>query len=264
VVQDFQDAYTLNVRQLMKCCVEEITPDGRLIPACAYNSVGYREQVREQLSGVPVAPVAPNAQPLQPLLDRRPTAPAPPPGGTAPRGGATPLTLAGSSRRLDPDGRPREGLLRKRLLERGGALAVGERFDPGGAALTSRLARALRVGPGSAVVDVACGVGASTIQMVRETGADALGVDLSAELLAKARSAAVAAELDGPVRFLEGDAEALPLDTGSADAVLCECALCTFPDKRRAAGEMARVLRPGRRLGLADMVPSRNVSRRSW
>ncbi len=67
-VQDFQDAYTLNVRQLMKCCIEQITPDGRLIPFCAYNSVGYREQVREQLSGVPVAPVVPNAAPLQPLL----------------------------------------------------------------------------------------------------------------------------------------------------------------------------------------------------
>jgi len=68
VVQDFQDPYTLNVRQLMKCCVEEITPDGRLIPFCAYNSVGYREQVREQMSGVPVAGVVPNAAPLQPLL----------------------------------------------------------------------------------------------------------------------------------------------------------------------------------------------------
>ncbi len=68
VVQDFQDPYTLNVRQLMKCCVEEITPDGRLIPFCAYNSVGYREQVRAQLSGVPVEPVVPNARELQPLL----------------------------------------------------------------------------------------------------------------------------------------------------------------------------------------------------
>jgi uncharacterized radical SAM superfamily Fe-S cluster-containing enzyme len=71
VVQDFQDPYTLNVRQLMKCCVAEIVPDGRLIPFCAYNSVGYREQVRAQLSGVEVAPVVPNATPLQPLL--RPT-----------------------------------------------------------------------------------------------------------------------------------------------------------------------------------------------
>ncbi len=54
VIQDFQDPYTLNVKQLMKCCVEEITPDGRLIPFCAYNSVGYREQVRAQLSGTAV------------------------------------------------------------------------------------------------------------------------------------------------------------------------------------------------------------------
>ena len=68
IVQDFQDAYTLNVRQLMKCCVEEITPDGRLIPFCAYNSVGYREQVRAQQSGARIDPVVPNARPLAPLL----------------------------------------------------------------------------------------------------------------------------------------------------------------------------------------------------
>jgi len=68
VIQDFQDPYTLNVKALMKCCVEEITPDGRLIPFCAYNSVGYREQVREQLSGVPIPNIVPNATGLQPVL----------------------------------------------------------------------------------------------------------------------------------------------------------------------------------------------------
>jgi hypothetical protein len=68
VVHDFQDPYTLNVKQLMKCCVEEITPDGRLIPFCAYNSVGYREQVRAQMSGVPVADMVPNSTQLQPLI----------------------------------------------------------------------------------------------------------------------------------------------------------------------------------------------------
>jgi uncharacterized radical SAM superfamily Fe-S cluster-containing enzyme len=50
VIQDFQDPYTLDVHKLRKCCVSEITPDGRLIPFCAYNSVGYREQVRLEMS----------------------------------------------------------------------------------------------------------------------------------------------------------------------------------------------------------------------
>ena len=68
VIQDFQDSYTLNVKQLMKCCVEEITPDGRLIPFCAYNSVGYREQVRQQLSGAAVPLSVPNAVQLAPVL----------------------------------------------------------------------------------------------------------------------------------------------------------------------------------------------------
>jgi hypothetical protein len=51
VVQDFQDPYTLDTEKLRKCCVSEIVPDGRLIPFCAYNSVGYREQVRLAMSG---------------------------------------------------------------------------------------------------------------------------------------------------------------------------------------------------------------------
>ena len=40
VAQDFQDPWTLDVEKLRKCCVAEIVPDGRLIPFCAYNSVG--------------------------------------------------------------------------------------------------------------------------------------------------------------------------------------------------------------------------------
>ena len=72
VIQDFLDPYTLNVKQLMKCCVMEITPDGRLIPFCAYNSVGYREQVRAQMSGVAIADVVPNAAALQPILTLSP------------------------------------------------------------------------------------------------------------------------------------------------------------------------------------------------
>jgi hypothetical protein len=48
-VKDFMDAYTFDLKKLMKCCVEVIAPDGRMIPFCAYNNVGYREEVREAM-----------------------------------------------------------------------------------------------------------------------------------------------------------------------------------------------------------------------
>jgi hypothetical protein len=66
------DPWTFNVKNVMKCCVEFLVPDGRMIPFCAYNSVGYREQVREQMSGVKVADVVPNAIGLQPLVTDSP------------------------------------------------------------------------------------------------------------------------------------------------------------------------------------------------
>lgn len=72
VIQDFQDPSTLNVKALMKCCVEQLTPDGRMIPFCAYHSVGYREEIREQLTGTPVPAAVPNARELQPILQVSP------------------------------------------------------------------------------------------------------------------------------------------------------------------------------------------------
>ena len=48
-IKDFQDPYTFDIKKLMKCCVEIATPDGRLIPFCSYNNVGYREEVKDEL-----------------------------------------------------------------------------------------------------------------------------------------------------------------------------------------------------------------------
>jgi arsenite methyltransferase len=121
---------------------------------------------------------------------------------------------------------------------------LGDSFHPGGPALTSRLVQALQVGPGDLVVDVACGLGTSACQLAREAGCDVVGVDLAPPEAAD----------DPHVRFVRGDAEALPLADASVDGVLCECAFCTFPDKPAAARELARVLRPGARLALSDLT----------
>ncbi len=53
--RDFMDPWTFNVKNAMKCCVEFLTPDGRMIPFCTYNTVGYREQVTEELKRKRVA-----------------------------------------------------------------------------------------------------------------------------------------------------------------------------------------------------------------
>ena len=49
-VTGFMDAHTFEVRRVMKCCIHELLPDGRLVPFCAYNTVGYREQVLRSLA----------------------------------------------------------------------------------------------------------------------------------------------------------------------------------------------------------------------
>jgi len=147
---------------------------------------------------------------------------------------------------------------------------LGDSFHPGGPELTSRLARALRVGTGNLVVDVASGPGTSAIQVALETGCDVIGVDLAPGNVAAATRRAEKAALAHGVRFVQGDAEALPLDDESADGALCECALCTFPDKATAVRQVARILRPGARLALSDItalpdeLPPQLTSLQAW
>ena len=52
MLQDFMDPWTFNQKNLMKCCKEFLLPGGKQVPFCAYNTVGYREQARQQLMGM--------------------------------------------------------------------------------------------------------------------------------------------------------------------------------------------------------------------
>jgi ubiquinone/menaquinone biosynthesis C-methylase UbiE len=104
------------------------------------------------------------------------------------------------------------------------------------------------------VLDVAAGPGTSAIDLAQHFGCRVTGVDLSEANVAAAQEAAVQAGVATLTHFVAGDAERLPFPDASFDAVICECAFCTFPDKPTAAAEFARVLRSGGRVGLSDLT----------
>lgn len=133
------------------------------------------------------------------------------------------------------------------------SLFLGESYHPGGADLTRRLADMLALQPGDHVLDVATGIGTTALLLADERNVQVVGVDLGEAQVARARSRAADVGLEGRVAFDLGDAERLPAPDASFDAVVCECAFCTFPDKATAAAEIARVLRPGGRVGITDV-----------
>jgi ubiquinone/menaquinone biosynthesis C-methylase UbiE len=139
-------------------------------------------------------------------------------------------------------------------------LLLGDSFHPGGLALTERLGTLLDLAPGVHVLDVAAGQGASAIFLAQRFGCEVVGIDYGSDLIRTATEKAEAAGVGQLTRFEEGDAETLMgIADGSFDAVICECAFCTFPDKRAAAQQFTRVLRTGGYVGLSDLTRAGDV-----
>jgi arsenite methyltransferase len=117
------------------------------------------------------------------------------------------------------------------------------------------------VGVGEQVVDCGSGSGADALIAARLVGPTGrvIGVDLTPEMLAKARRNAELAGLLN-VEFRAGMLEALPVTDGWADVVISNGVLNLVPNKAAALHEMHRVLRPGGRLQLVDIVLSKSVS----
>ncbi len=119
-----------------------------------------------------------------------------------------------------------------------------------------RLVRRLEIEGGEDVLDVACGTGNAAIPAAA-AGGRVVGLDLTPELFAAGRRRAAAAGVE--VEWLEGDAEALPFEDGSFDVVMSTFGCMFAPRQEIVARELARVLRPGGRLGLCSWTPEGGV-----
>jgi ubiquinone/menaquinone biosynthesis C-methylase UbiE len=131
---------------------------------------------------------------------------------------------------------------------------LGDSFHPGGTRLTERLGELLALTSESHVLDVASGRGTSAFHLALSFGCEVTGVDLSEENVHQSTAEALQRGMAERVRFQFGDAERLPFDDETFDAILCECAFCTFPSKLIAAQEFYRVLKLGGQLGLSDLT----------
>ncbi len=133
-------------------------------------------------------------------------------------------------------------------------MLLGDSFHPGGLKLTERLGTLLGLTADSRVLDIASGKGTSALFLAERFGCEVVGIDYSGQNVEQASAAAAAKGMDSLVSFRAGDAERLPASESSFDAIICECAFCTFPDKPAAANEFARVLRSGGGIGLSDLT----------
>jgi ubiquinone/menaquinone biosynthesis C-methylase UbiE len=130
----------------------------------------------------------------------------------------------------------------------------------GGTAATDRLVAEAGVQRDDVVLDVCSGMGGPARYLAWKTGCDVTGLDLTASRVEGATELTRLAKLAQSVRFVHGNALAMPFPDASFTLAIAQEAFAHIPDKPRLVAECARVLRPGGRLVFSDILHGGDLS----
>ncbi len=122
----------------------------------------------------------------------------------------------------------------------------------GGLRVTEQLANLCYITADSYVLEVGSGVGFTACHLAEKTGCRIMGVDLSADMLDWARKRAARKGVEDRCEFRVADAQQLPFEDDTFDAMLCESVTAFVPNKAKALGEYRRVVKPGGWVGLNE------------
>ncbi len=122
----------------------------------------------------------------------------------------------------------------------------------GGLASTRELIELCGIGEGMHVLDVGCGVGATAVLLVQQYGCRVTGVDRTPGMIDRAQERAEMEGIQDRVVFKTGDVRELPFDSDRFDSAICESVLTFVGDKAAAIAELARVTKPGGRVGFNE------------
>ncbi|KMS68796.1 hypothetical protein ACH49_26905 [Streptomyces leeuwenhoekii] len=125
-------------------------------------------------------------------------------------------------------------------------------FDEATDRLTDLLTERLRIGPGSRLLDIGCGVGTPGVRIARLSGAEVTGISVSEEQVKRANALARSQSSACRAEFHQANAMELPFPDASFDAAVALESMIHMPDRGQVLREIRRVLRPGGRIVLTD------------
>ncbi len=137
---------------------------------------------------------------------------------------------------------------------------LDEVLHPGGLELTARVAEVAEISSESSVLDISSGRGTTSCFLAQQFGCYVTGVDISLLSTSLASHKADVQNLSPLIDFLAADAEYLPFEDSSFDVIVSECSFSLQLDKQRGASEITRVMKPGGKFVLTDVMLKSNLS----